>query len=157
MAGEKEKDGVSLQNGTKSCIMHFGDVRETLYLMTEVRLEKFMSCRKRWVNLQGEQAAICQRPYKTFSDETASKILEKNKLDSLQWRYHKTCYKRLCDEEKIWRAEAKVARNPAVLKEPEVQEAAAEKRKSVRLTTNRRRSKKVTKQPRTARKVHHLL
>ena len=62
--------------------------------------------------------AICQKSYETFSDETARKVLD-NEAHTLQWRYHKTCYKRLCDEEKIRRAEAKMARNPAVLEEPE--------------------------------------
>ena len=67
---------------------------------------------------RGEQAAICQQSYETFSDETARKVLN-NEADTLQLRYHKTCYKRLCDEEKTKRAEAKMARNPAVLEEPE--------------------------------------
>ncbi len=76
MADDEEEDVGSLQNEIKSCIMHFGDVREALDLITELRLEKFMSCRRRWVNLQGEQAAICQKSYETFSDETARKVLD---------------------------------------------------------------------------------
>ena len=138
MADEEEEDVVSFQNGIKSCIMHFGDVRETLNLITKLRLEKFMSCRRRWVNLQGEQAAICQKSYETFSDETARKVLD-NEAHALQWRYHKTCYERLCDEEKIRRGEAKIARNPAVLEQPEETEAAAEteRRKAARCLRTR--------------------
>ena len=66
MADEEEEDVDSLQNEIESCIMHFRDVREAPHLITELRLEKFMSCRRRWVNLQGEQAEICQNCKESF-------------------------------------------------------------------------------------------
>ena len=96
MADEEEKDEVSFQNGIKSFTMHSGDVREALNLITELCfLEKLMSRRRRLVDLQREQAAICQKSHEAFSDETGRKVLGN---EALQWRYHKTCYKRLCDE-----------------------------------------------------------
>ena len=42
----------------KSCFMHFGDICETVFPITKARLEKFIACRKRWVNLNCEQAEI---------------------------------------------------------------------------------------------------
>jgi hypothetical protein len=90
----------------KSCFMHFGDICETLFPITKARLEKFIACRKRWVNLKCEQADICHNSYECFSDEKILDYLKEGDFE-LDWPYHKTCYKRLYDEEKIRRAETK--------------------------------------------------
>ena len=92
----------------KSCFMHFGDICETVFPITKARLEKFIACRKRWVNLNCEQAEICRNSYECFSDETVLDYVLKGNFE-LDWPYHKTCYKRLCDEEKIRRAETKAS------------------------------------------------
>ena len=47
----------------KSCFMHFGDMCETVFPITKARLEKFIACRKRSVNLKCEQADICRNSY----------------------------------------------------------------------------------------------
>ena len=84
--------------------MHFNDVKETTNLITKQHLAKFLSCGKRWSRLDGEHAKICCKSCNNFSDQFGQE-----KIDNfdLEWHYHKTCYKRLCDEEKIRRAEAK--------------------------------------------------
>ena len=92
----------------KSCFMHFGDICDTVFPITKARLEKFIACRKRWVNLNCEQAEICRNSYECFSDETVLDYVLKGNFE-LDWPYHKTCYKRLCDEEKIRRAETKAS------------------------------------------------
>ena len=106
MAGEDKEEGRELPKIVKLCSMHFNDVRETTLLITKQRLAKFLSCRRKWSRLDGEHAEICRESYSIFSDELGQEKIDSDNFD-LEWHYHKTCYKRLCDEEKIRRAEAK--------------------------------------------------
>lgn len=105
-----EEEGSELPKVVKLCFMHFKDVKESTCLITKQRLEKFVSCRRKWISLDGEHGEICRGSYNLFSDE----LLGQEKINSdnfdLEWYYHKACYKRLCDEEKIRRAEAKAKR-----------------------------------------------
>ena len=91
-----------------SCFMHFIDIFESSFPITKTRLEKFIVCRQRWVNLQCEQSEICRKSYEYFSDEALEEYLKGDAFE-LDWPFHKTCYKRLCDEEKIRRAEKKAS------------------------------------------------
>ena len=38
------------------CFIHFDDVSQSLTQVTDKRLSKFISCRKRWVKLEGEKS-----------------------------------------------------------------------------------------------------
>ena len=111
MATEEEGDTSNVLTNLqfKSCFMHFGDVRESLFVLTKIRLEKFLACRKRWVNLESEHAVICRKSYELFSDASVVDYLKDGDFE-LDWYYHTTGYKRLCDEEKIRRAEAKACK-----------------------------------------------
>ena len=89
------------------CFIHFNDVSQALTQVTSQRLLKFISCRKRWVNLEGEKSDICRKSYGFFTDEDVAKLLSENRCNNLQWYYHQNCYKRICDENKLKTVEAK--------------------------------------------------
>ena len=108
MADEDEaEEGAAFPKSIKACFMHFKDVRESSHLITKQRLDKFICCRKKWIKLDGEQADICNLSYGLFSDELGQEKVDSGNDFDLEWSYHKTCYKLLCEEEKIRRAEAK--------------------------------------------------
>ena len=91
------------------CFNHFDDVSQSLSLtqVTSQRLLKFLSCRKRWVKLDGEKSEICKKSYDLFTDEDVVEFLSANTCENLQWYYHQNCYKRICDENKLKTVEAK--------------------------------------------------
>ena len=89
------------------CFIHFDDVSQSLTQVTNQRLLKFISCRKRWVKLEGKKSDICQKTYNLFTDEDVVEFLSANTCEDLQWYYHQNCYKRICDENKLKTAEAK--------------------------------------------------
>ena len=80
----------------RSCFIHFKDVSQSLTLISETRLKKFVSCRKRWAALDGEKADLCRESYKVFSDEECCQLI---------CHAHEKCYKRICDENKLLKAE----------------------------------------------------
>ena len=98
-------DIVQLKLG--KCFIHFDDVSQSLTQVTNQRLLKFISCRKRWVKLEGEKSEICQKSYGLFTDEDVVEFPSANTCENLQWYYHQNCYKRICDENKLKTAEAK--------------------------------------------------
>lgn len=51
------------------CFIHFDDVSQSLTQVTSQRLLKFISCRKRWIKLEGEKSDICRKSYGLFTDE----------------------------------------------------------------------------------------
>ena len=91
------------------CFIHFDDESQSLSLtqVTSQRLLKFLSCRKRWVKLDGEKSEICKKSYDLFTDEDVVEFLSANTCENLQWYYHQNCYKRICDENKLKTVEAK--------------------------------------------------
>ena len=89
------------------CFIHFDDVSQSLTQVTDQRLSKFISCRKRWVKLEGEKSEICRKSYGLFTDEDVAEFLSANTCENLQWYYHQNCYKRICDEYKLKMVEAK--------------------------------------------------
>ena len=89
------------------CFIHFDDVSQSLTQVTPQRLLKFISCRKRWVKLEGEKSDICQKSYNLFNEEDVVEFLSANTCEDLQWYYHQNCYKRICDENKLKTVEAK--------------------------------------------------
>lgn len=115
----------------KSCFMHFDNVCETVFPITKARLEKFVESRKQWVNFNGEQAEICRKSYEFFSDENILDYLNEEVFE-LDWPYHKTCYKRICDVEKIRRAEIKSKAENSSPVEKVRAKTESEKRKSSR-------------------------
>ena len=113
--GRKDMDQIS-------CFIHFKDVSQSLTLISETRLRKLVSCRKRWAALDGEKADLCRKSYEDFTDEECCQLI---------CHVHEKCYKRICDEYKILKAEKKFKSNAqaaAALTSDE-----AQKRKSTRL------------------------
>ena len=98
-----------MKSARNRCFIHFHYVKEDLHILTEARFKKSVSSRSRWMNLKGntEHEHICSSTYEIFADDSAARIIEaRNFEDSgVTLNYHKTCYKRLCDEEKIRRSE----------------------------------------------------
>ena len=141
--------------------MHFKDVSETLFPITKARLEKFIKSRQQWVIIDCEQQAeieICRMSYELFSDEDILSYLTEDAFE-LDWSYHKTCYKRLCDVSKIRRAETKSNIQTTLPNGPNsmgkvavntktVTASAGEKRKSSRLVDNQTQSESGCKRQR---------
>ena len=90
------------------CFIHFDDVSQSLTQVTSQHLLKFISCRKRWIKLENEKSDICRKSYSLFTDEDVVEFLSANSCEHMQWFYHQNCYKRICDENKLKTAEAKV-------------------------------------------------
>ncbi len=91
------------------CFIHFDDVSQSLTKITEARLKKFVACRARWAEL-GQKSDICRQTYKLFSDENVDRHFSGTICCgecNLDWYYHQNCYKRLCDENKLQKAEEK--------------------------------------------------
>ena len=85
-----------------SCFIHFKDVSQSLILISETRLKKLVWCRKRWAALDGEKADLCRMSCEVFADEECCQ---------LTCHVHERCYKRICDENKILKAEEKFKAN----------------------------------------------
>ena len=115
MASESGGESFAHEERMKSlrnrCFIHFDDVKEDLQILTEARFKKFASCRPRWVGLKEntEHEQICSSTYEIFDDNSAGNFED----SGLTLSYHKTCYKRLCDEEKIRRSEEKARKRAA--------------------------------------------
>lgn len=108
MADDKFKD--KLKGQIPSCLMHFEGVKENLFKISQLRLKKFAECRSKWLKLHCEQAEIAKKSYNIFDDNYLSFQLSKGdnwKFTGLDWHYHKTCYKKFCNEEKICRQQKK--------------------------------------------------
>jgi hypothetical protein len=89
MAGDVDNENIEFH----SCLIHFEDVRQSTSLISQTRLNKVISCPKRWMNLEGDKASLCRKSHELFSDEH---LLAREK-----WYMHENCYKRICDENKI--------------------------------------------------------
>jgi hypothetical protein len=89
MAGDVDNENIEFH----SCLIHFEDVRQSTSLISQTRLNKVISCPKRWINLEGDKASLCRKGHELFSDEH---LLAREK-----WYMHENCYKRICDENKI--------------------------------------------------------
>ena len=60
MADDVDVDRGLQQKVFKSCFIHFKDVSQSLTRITEKRLLKLLSCRKRWIKFEEEEKAeIC--------------------------------------------------------------------------------------------------
>ncbi len=44
------------------CFIHFDDVSQSLTKITEAHLKKFVACRPRWAELEGQKYDICLQP-----------------------------------------------------------------------------------------------
>lgn len=92
----------------KTCFIHFDDVFQSLTSVTEARLKKFVACRARWAKLEGEKSDICMKTYELFSDVDVGKHFSGEECcGEIGLYYHQNCYKRLCDENKLQKAESK--------------------------------------------------
>lgn len=111
MAESSDCEQVLLKQNISSCFMHFEGIKETVFPITRQRLETFLSCRPRWSKLDCAQAEIARKSYDMFTDEAVWSYLEKDTNFSLNWHYHKGCYKKICDKEKIRREEAKLIKD----------------------------------------------
>ena len=108
----------------KLCFIHFKDVSQSLTLVSETRLKKLALCRKRWAALDGEKADLCRESYEIFSDEECCQLI----------RYaHEKCYKRICDENKLLKAEEKFKSTPESTTAAALTFDETQKRKSTRL------------------------
>ena len=96
MAGDVNIQSVEFH----SCIIHFEDVKQSTSVISKARLNKLVSCRNRWIKLEGEKADLCRKSYEHFTDEQLLNVAQK-------WYIHENCYKRICDENKIKKAEDK--------------------------------------------------
>ena len=68
----------------------------------------FIECREKWAKLHCEQANIAKNSYDIFDDSYLnSQLLKDDESFDLDCYYHKTCYKKFCDEEKISRQQKK--------------------------------------------------
>ena len=74
------------------CFIHFDNVSlsQPLTQVTGPRLLKFISCRKRWVKLEGDKSDICRKSYDLFTDEDVAEFLSANTCENLQWYYSST-------------------------------------------------------------------
>lgn len=91
-----------------SCLMHFDGVNENLFKVSRLRLKKFAECREKWAKFHCEQAEIAKRSYDILGDSNLnSHLLKDGETLNLDLYYHKTCYKKFCDEEKINRQQKK--------------------------------------------------
>ena len=96
-----------------SCFMHFDGVNEQLYKVTRQRLTKFLECRSKWAKLKCTQAEVARKSYEDFDESALNSYLERNTESiDLKWYYHKKCYKKFCDEEKIRRQQTKEVNSP---------------------------------------------
>lgn len=87
-----------------SCFMHFDGVHDQLYKVTRQRLSKFLECRSKWAKRECTQAEIARKSFKDFDESALNSYLERNPESiDLKWYYHKKCYKKFCDKEKILR------------------------------------------------------
>ena len=108
----------------KWCFIHFKDVLQSLTLVSETRLKKFVSCRKRWAAIDGEKADLCRESYEIFSDEECCQLI---------CYAHEKCYKRICDENKLLKAEEKFKSTPQSTTAAALTSDETQKRKSTRL------------------------
>ena len=82
----------------QSCITHFEDVKQSTSLISKARLNKLVSCQNRWIKLEGEKTDLCRKSYEHVPDQQLLNSRQK-------WLMHENCYKRICDENKIKKAE----------------------------------------------------
>ena len=114
----------------KLCFILFKDVSQSLTLISGTCMRKFVTCRKRWAALDGEKAELCRQSYEVFTDEEYCK---------LSYYAHERCYKRICDENKLQKAEEKFSSNKNLSSHPQSAAEAAlsfdesQERKSTRL------------------------
>lgn len=91
-----------------SCFMHFDGVNDQLYKVTRQRLSKFLECRSKWAKLNCTQAEVARKSCEYFDERALNSYLQRNPESiDLNWYYHKKCYKKFCDEEKIRRQQTK--------------------------------------------------
>ena len=91
-----------------SCLMHFEGVKQNLFKIPLIRLKKFIECRGKWAKLHCQQATVAKNSYDILDDSYLNSNLSKDDESfDLDMYYHKTCYKKFCDEEKICRQQKK--------------------------------------------------
>ena len=88
--------------------IHFDNVLQPLVKITQTHLKKFSACRKRLAKFEGLRSAICHHLYELSSDKDIENHFScSNCCGELNWHYHQNCYKRICDENKLKKAEEK--------------------------------------------------
>ena len=105
--GESASDPLNIK--ITSCFLHFEGVKDCLSEITKQRIEKFLSCRRRWADLKGKEGDVARKSYELFEDKLLEDYFSSHAEFQLRWPYHKACYKKFCDVEKIRRAEEKKA------------------------------------------------
>ena len=112
MAGENEAKSSNDLSAIKitSCFLHFEGTKDCCSEITKQTVEKFLSYRKRWAGLQGKEGDVARKSYELFDDEVLKGYINNHPEFEFRWPYHKACYKKLCDGEKIKRAEEKKAK-----------------------------------------------
>ena len=97
-----------LKGQIPSCLMYFEDVKQNLFKISRIRLKKFFECREKWAKLHFQQATIAKNSYDILDDSYLNSNLSKDDESfDLDFYYHKTCYKKFCDEEKNCRQQKK--------------------------------------------------
>eukprot|EP00794_Sanderia_malayensis_P001845 gene1845-2078_t len=113
MEGDMDENVRERRLEFKSCFIHFKDVSQSLMQISQVGFKKLISCRKRWVALEGEKTNLCRESCELFSDEEVANYFENDRGSNVSGEsqfivnMHENCYKRICDENKIQKAEEK--------------------------------------------------
>ena len=111
----------------KLCFIH---VSQSLTLISGTCMRKCVTCHKRWAAVDGEKAELCRQSYKVFTDEEYCK---------LSYYAHERCYKRICDQNKLQKADEQFSSNKNLRSHPQSAAEAAlscdksQERKSTRL------------------------
>ena len=113
MADEDEGESASdpLNIKITSCFLRFEGIKDCLSEITKQRIKKFLSCRRRWADIKGKEGDVARKSYELFEDKLLADYLSSHAEFQLRWPYHKACYKKFCDVEKIRRAEEKKAKD----------------------------------------------
>eukprot|EP00112_Aurelia_sp_Birch-Aquarium-sp1_P020753 Seg542.3 transcript_id=Seg542.3/GoldUCD/mRNA.D3Y31 product="hypothetical protein" protein_id=Seg542.3/GoldUCD/D3Y31 len=113
MADEDEGESANDPSKIKitSCFLHFEGIKDCSSEITKQRIEKFLSCRRRWADLKGKEGDVARKSYELFEDKLLEDYLSSHAEFQFRWPYYKACYKKFCDVEKISRAEEKIAKD----------------------------------------------
>eukprot|EP00112_Aurelia_sp_Birch-Aquarium-sp1_P018095 Seg4270.1 transcript_id=Seg4270.1/GoldUCD/mRNA.D3Y31 product="hypothetical protein" protein_id=Seg4270.1/GoldUCD/D3Y31 len=113
MADEDEGESASDPSKIKitSCFLHFEGIKDCSSEITKQRIKKCLSCTRRWADLKGKEGDVARKSYELFEDKLLEDYLSSHAEFQFCWPYHKACYKKFCDVEKISRAEEKIAKD----------------------------------------------
>lgn len=82
-----------------SCFIHYEDAIGSLSNFTKVSFERFIECRRQWLNLDGRQNEVALKTTRTIG-------VEENSYDNYaQFCFHRKCYSAFTNKTIINRAE----------------------------------------------------